>query len=122
MCKELKLIIEVDGSTHDFTESEEADSQRQHHLETLGFSVLRFSDQSVTECLPDVAESLYTWILAFEANYGSSTGREAKEEQGTIIHVFTQPFANKNGIIPLRMSLFPFSRVLRSMLIFLFNK
>ena len=81
MCKELNLIIEVDGSTHDFAEAEKADQQRQHDLETLGFTVLHFSDQSVMECLPDVAESLYGWIMAFEAEHGRQLGKRSKRKE-----------------------------------------
>jgi very-short-patch-repair endonuclease len=64
MCKELNLIIEVDGYTHDFKETAENDIQRQQHLEAMGFTILRFSDQSVMDFLPDVNEIITGWILS----------------------------------------------------------
>lgn len=85
LCKELNLIIEVDGRSHDFAEAEEKDAIRQRELEALGFTVLRFSDQAVMECLPDVAESLYGWILEFERVNGKSLGKRSKQvEDGRI--------------------------------------
>ena len=78
MCKELNLIIEVDGFSHDFAEAEEYDARRQRELEALGFTVLRFSDQAVMECLPDVAEAIYGWILEFERVHGKALGKRSK--------------------------------------------
>jgi very-short-patch-repair endonuclease len=70
MCKELKLIIEVDGFSHDFKDAAEKDLLRQQHLEALGFTVLRFSDQAVMEFLPDVNEIIMGWILEHGAKKG----------------------------------------------------
>mgnify|MGYP001239187831 FL=1 len=47
MCKELKLIIEVDGLTHFLDGAEEKDIKRQKHLEEAGFKVMRFTDNEV---------------------------------------------------------------------------
>ena len=44
MCKELMLIIEVDGITHHFEEQFDNDRIRQKALESSGFTVLRFLD------------------------------------------------------------------------------
>ncbi len=77
-CKELCLIIEVDGYSHDFKEAEAYDTIRQQELEALGFSVLRFSDQAVLECLPDVAESIYGWIQEFEKTHGRLIGKRSR--------------------------------------------
>ena len=49
MCKELMLIIEVDGLTHQWGEVAEKDIKRQQELEQIGFTVLRFSDDEVLE-------------------------------------------------------------------------
>ena len=43
MCKELKLIVEVDGYSHNFKTEE--DKERDKTLATLGFQMLRFSDE-----------------------------------------------------------------------------
>lgn len=47
VCLPLKLVIEVDGSTHEFLEIQKRDVVRQRRLEELGFVVLRFSDEDV---------------------------------------------------------------------------
>ena len=60
MCKELKLIIEVDGYSHNFKTEE--DIQRNKELTNLGYSVLRFSDEEVMKDLPNVQRTLETWI------------------------------------------------------------
>jgi very-short-patch-repair endonuclease len=62
MCKELNLIIEIDGKVHEFEEVFEKDLEREQHLETLGFIVLRFSNWEVLNKLHLVVEILETWI------------------------------------------------------------
>lgn len=58
MCIELKLIIEVDGFTHQFEEVSENDVERQNALETAGFTVLRFKDVEVLTGVHMVRESI----------------------------------------------------------------
>ena len=66
VCMVLKLIIEVDGISHDTKSAEEKDVWRQQELEKMGFKVMRFGDEAVKRQLPDVAESIYGWILDWE--------------------------------------------------------
>ncbi len=47
MCKELMLIIEVDGMSHDDENVLMKDAKRQAELEAAGFTVLRFSDYDI---------------------------------------------------------------------------
>jgi len=47
MCPELKLIIELDGITHDTTEVQAFDKIKTNDLERAGFTVLRFQDRDV---------------------------------------------------------------------------
>ena len=47
MCKELKLIIELDGLTHTWEETVSKDLQKQKDLEAAGFTILRFDDELV---------------------------------------------------------------------------
>jgi very-short-patch-repair endonuclease len=44
---ELKLIIEVDGGTHNIEDVYKNDVVRQKYLEELGFIVVRFTDEQV---------------------------------------------------------------------------
>src|ERR1041385_8885355 len=46
MCKELKLIIEVDGLTHQWEETAEKDSKKDRDLKAAGFTILRFDDNT----------------------------------------------------------------------------
>lgn len=47
MCQKIKLIIEVDGSSHDSEEAMTRDRERQRRLEEIGFTVIRFTNEEV---------------------------------------------------------------------------
>jgi len=66
MCKELSLIIEVDGITHTWEETIEKDHVRQKALEQAGFTVLRFTDDDVLTDMSRVVETLENWVDEFE--------------------------------------------------------
>lgn len=63
MCKELWLIIEVDGSYHLSPEVQEKDRIRQQRLEELGFTVLRFPNDEVLHDLNKVSKAIGKWVL-----------------------------------------------------------
>jgi len=56
MCKELCLVIEVDGSTHDFKLAE--DKRRTDYLRQAGVNVLRFTDKEVLTNIQAVAKEI----------------------------------------------------------------
>ncbi|HET9826546.1 MAG TPA: endonuclease domain-containing protein, partial [Chitinophagaceae bacterium] len=62
MCKELMLIIEVDGMTHHWEETIKKDEIRQKALEAAGFSVIRFTDDEVLTQIQSVCGYLEDWI------------------------------------------------------------
>ena len=62
MCKELMLVIEVDGITHHFEEVIKNDERRQKALETAGFTVIRFTDDEVLNNINAVYNYLEDWI------------------------------------------------------------
>jgi very-short-patch-repair endonuclease len=62
MCKELMLIIEVDGSIHQLEEVMKNDAERQKALEEAGFTVLRFTNEEVLENINAVYSYLEDWI------------------------------------------------------------
>lgn len=62
MCKELKLIIEVDGITHTFESVVRNDILRMRELEEAGFTVLRFTDDEVLKDISRVNNILEEWI------------------------------------------------------------
>lgn len=66
MCKELNLIIEIDGITHDSKDAFEKDEKRQRDLKEAGFTVLRFSDWEVKNDIGGVGVILHDWIVKKE--------------------------------------------------------
>lgn len=62
MCKELMLIIEVDGITHHSEEALKKDDIRQKALESVGFTVLRFDDDQILNNINNVHAFLSDWI------------------------------------------------------------
>lgn len=62
MCKELMLIIEVDGYSHGLEERWQLDKARQEDLESLSFTVLRFTDEEVLRDIDNVSRSIGGWV------------------------------------------------------------
>lgn len=62
-CLDLRLIIEVDGHTHEFAEVQERDKIRQANLEGSGWTVLRLTDWKVLNEIGDVRDEIYQWIV-----------------------------------------------------------
>ncbi len=59
-CPTLKLVLEIDGDSHEG--KEEADQVRQAKLESMGLTVLRFWDSDVKSNADGVVEQLREWI------------------------------------------------------------
>lgn len=66
-CKPLKLVIEVDGSSHYNEEAQVKDEKRQRILETMGLRFLRFDDVEVKKDMPNVLKAIEGFIVAHEA-------------------------------------------------------
>src|SRR5207249_11917475 len=62
ICKELTLIIEVDGLSHRWEETIKKDQIRQRALEVAGFTVLRFTDEEVLNNIQSVFSYIEDWI------------------------------------------------------------
>ena len=60
LCKELNLIVEVDGYSHHFKTEE--DGKRDEALLAMGFTGLRFSDQEVIQDIENVRRTVEIWI------------------------------------------------------------
>ncbi|WP_342241365.1 endonuclease domain-containing protein [Inquilinus sp. OTU3971] len=56
VCLAARLVIEVDGPSHDLTV--DADERRTRWLESQGFRVLRFTNDQVRYRLPDVVDAI----------------------------------------------------------------
>jgi very-short-patch-repair endonuclease len=48
-CASIKLVIEVDGSIHEFPENKEYDIERSEILNDFGITVIRFSNDQIIE-------------------------------------------------------------------------
>lgn len=68
MCKELMLVIEVDGVTHAWEETIEKDRLKDEQLTAAGFYVLRFTDDDVLKRINWVIESIELTIEEIETN------------------------------------------------------
>jgi very-short-patch-repair endonuclease len=58
MCKELMLVIEVDGAIHQLEETIRKDKKKQHDLEEAGFTVLRFANEEVLHDIENVRRAI----------------------------------------------------------------
>lgn len=61
-CKELKLVIEVDGYTHHFEETHEKDLIKERRLLELGYTTIRFKDEEVLNEIERVKE-IIVWKI-----------------------------------------------------------
>jgi very-short-patch-repair endonuclease len=59
-CHEVKLVIEVDGEIHNYTQVE--DAIRQEFLESLGLRVVRFKNEDVLLRIEGVLEEIVRWL------------------------------------------------------------
>jgi very-short-patch-repair endonuclease len=65
-CKELMLIIELDGITHDNKISHTKDIQREERLTRAGFKIVRFTDEEVLNNIAGVISKLEKIISDIE--------------------------------------------------------
>jgi len=61
-CEELKLIIEVDGLTHDLPDIIANDSRKDAALTSAGYTVLRFTNNEVLHNINAVGRCIEEWI------------------------------------------------------------
>ena len=57
-CHQVKLVIEVDGTSHEKTDQQQYDDQRTLHLVSLGLKVIRFKNSEVKNDLDGVLSSI----------------------------------------------------------------
>ena len=61
-CKELRLVIEIDGDSHNHEEAYKAGVIRQTEIEQYGVEFLRFSDKQIKYDILNVLFEIETWI------------------------------------------------------------
>ena len=69
VCRARKLIIEIDGATHDLTNEMASDERRTSFLSRLGYRVIRFTNADIYESLDHVIEKIGN-EQAFPASHG----------------------------------------------------
>ena len=65
-CHELKLVIEIDGITHQWEETKKKDYRKEYRLNELGLNVLRFTDDDVLNNLDRPVKIILQYIEGFE--------------------------------------------------------
>lgn len=70
MCKNLNLVIEVDGESHTWPGAPERDAWRQRLIEEAGFTVLRFENEEVLTNLRAVELAIEAAIEEIEQQGG----------------------------------------------------
>jgi very-short-patch-repair endonuclease len=65
VCREAKLIVEVDGATHATAEERAYDARREATLRAASFEVLRFSNDEVFRDIDAVCEAI---VMALQKN------------------------------------------------------
>ena len=58
VCKELKLIIELDGGQHNTTEGVVYDKKRTEYLQAVGYKILRFWNTDIDKNIDGVYEKI----------------------------------------------------------------
>jgi very-short-patch-repair endonuclease len=83
LCKELMLIIEIDGITHDHEEVILHDKKREMDLKEAGFKIIRFSDDEVLTNISGVAKRLECIIddIKISTPYPRQRGTSRVEDQ-----------------------------------------
>lgn len=61
-CADLKLIIEIDGASHDSDKAIIKDKMRDQELASLGYTTKRYSNWMVLNRMSDVVEDLTKWV------------------------------------------------------------
>ncbi len=69
-CKELNLVIEIDGQSHD--NKYHADIKRQKELEEYKLYFLRFDDRKIKNDVQNVIRTIEIWIDNFEKSIKKS--------------------------------------------------
>ena len=67
-CHELMLGIEIDGYSHELIEVFEKDTKKTKKMNSLGITVLRFSDYQVLKEMENVLRAIEQFIIDFEGD------------------------------------------------------
>jgi len=76
-CDEIKLVVELDGEIHNSSEQKKHDLTRDKYLSALGFSVLRFKNETLINDPETVLSSIATHLSHWERQGEGHASRKA---------------------------------------------
>ena len=88
-CKDIALVLEIDGITHEDEQVKANDLIRQRELESFNVSVLRFNALLAINKIEAVVREIRDWILSYEEMNGVNENvlrRRLKMENLAITH------------------------------------
>ena len=62
VCREQKLVVEIDGATHSSNEEVAYESRRDAWFAANGYRVLRVTNEDVYRHLDGVCETIFAWV------------------------------------------------------------
>lgn len=68
-CYELRLVIELDGYTHQFEETIIKDAIKERELKKIGLNVLRFEDDEVMNEIENVLRTIESFVHDYQAKH-----------------------------------------------------
>lgn len=66
-CASAKLVVEIDGSQHYFDEGKDKDLKRDEFLNSLGLTVLRYSNDDINNSFESVCQDIFNNLISREA-------------------------------------------------------
>ena len=79
-CRELKLIIEIDGFSHNY--KMESDIIRQQSLEKEGYAFLRFQEREVRKDINNIIQRIVDWVEPRIKSHPPTTPRRSRPPLG----------------------------------------
>lgn len=67
-CKELMLVVEIDGMSHNYEEAFNKDELRQQKLESFGIQVLRFSEAEMKNDMLNAIRTIESTVINIAKN------------------------------------------------------
>ncbi|MDR0688618.1 MAG: class I tRNA ligase family protein, partial [Prevotellaceae bacterium] len=97
VCINQKLVVEVDGEYHNEKEQQAYDAQRTEYLNSLGYSVIRFTNDEVLYSTKKVVEKIKNTLSALPLSFGEGPGVRStipeseanSSDSGTFLEIFT---------------------------------
>lgn len=101
-CHEIKLVIEIDGSSHDTEKAFKADKKRQKEIEQYGITFLRIDDIDVKRQMNNVLRAVEDKIDELQKEHppasrpiGAGVSKGDKKDISNLQYI-TQPIAGKS--------------------------